>query len=197
MMRRLRAPDDGFTLVEIVVATSIMAACMAMFTAGIIQIYRFVNKTETAADAQGQLAIAFQRLDKELRYASGISTPGLVGDNPYVEYLTTGTGTAVCSQLRLNVTTGVLQYRSWDQGSSPLAPSGWATLAAGVSSAQPFTVTPAGSTFNFQRLTLSLVVSSGGGGTATTTQTEVTFTALNTSLATSSATVCTEGRSVP
>jgi len=189
--------DSGITLIEVVVAMSIMTVVGAMFTASVLQLFRSANSSEAASTAQSQVNIAFLRLDKEIRYAAAISTPGSVGADSYVEFLTTYTGTPVCTELRLHVATEQLQRRTWIQGSSPLTPSAWIPLASSVSSTQPFTFTAADATFNFQRLRLQLVATSGSGGTATPRQSDITFTALNTSLATSSATTCTEGRAIP
>jgi type II secretory pathway pseudopilin PulG len=195
--RLRRTEDGGTTLIEVVVSMSIMSVFMAMFTVGVVQMSRAANKNEATSTAQSQLNIAFMRLDKEIRYAAGVSAPGSVSGDPYVEYLITNSGTPLCTQLRLLVTSGQLQHRTWVQGSSPLTPSAWIPLASQVSATQPFTFFPADSTYNFQRLQLKLVATSGAGPTATAKQTDVTFTAMNTSLSTSSATVCTEGRSVP
>jgi len=185
--------DAGVTLVELTVTMSIMAVVMAMFTGGVIQMYRSTHKNEAIATAQAQMNIAFLRLDKEIRYATGISTPGTVGVDSYVEYLTTNTGTAVCTQLRLKIDEQQLQRRSWTQGAMP---GGFLPLASSVSSGAPFTLFPADATYNFQRLQLRLKATTGTGGTQTSAETDITFTALNTSLSTSSATVCTEGRAV-
>jgi len=189
--------DRGFTLVEILVSMSIMAVFMAMFTGLVVQMFRSANKSSATAAAQSQVNIAFLRLDEEIRYAAGISTPGSVGADSYVEYLTTNTGGPICTELRLNAASGQLQRRTWTRGVSPVTPTGWIPLASDVTSAAPFTFSPADATFNFQRLRLKLVASSGSGGTAAARQLDVTFTALNTSLSTSSAADCTEGRSIP
>jgi hypothetical protein len=193
-----RAGDDrGTTLIDVVVSTTIMSFCMAMFTTGILQIYRFTNKNETISTTQQQINIAFMRLDKEIRYAVNISAPGQVGSDAYVEYLTANTASPVCTELRLLVSTRQLQRRTWVQGSSPVAPSAWLPLASNVTSTQPFTVTAADATFAFQRLELKLTATDGTGGTVSSTQTDVTFTALNSSLETSNAGICVEGRSIP
>jgi hypothetical protein len=78
-----------------------------------------------------------------------------------------------------------------------VVPSGWQQLAMGVTSTSPFTVLPADANDNFLRLRLRLTASAGAGATASTRQLDVTYTALNTSLTTASATVCTEGRTIP
>lgn len=189
--------DTGMTLIELMVSLTVMSVFMTIFTSGVIQMYRAANKDEAASTAQSQVNLAFLRLDKEIRYAAGLSAPDLVGADPYVEYLTTNTGAAVCTELRLHLANGQLQRRTWTRGAVPVTPTPWIPLASGVSSATPFTVSAADPTYNFQRLRLALTATSGKGGTAVSKQSDVTFTALNTSLGTSSATLCTEGRDVP
>jgi hypothetical protein len=150
----------------------------------------------------------FLRLDKEVRYASALSKPGQVGGVWYVEMLTTNTGTPRCTQLRLTAD-GRMERRSWTQGSAVTSGEPWSQLATGLSATTPFTVLPADPTFNFQRLRVWVQATSGitgdgagATGSGSTNETDVTFTALNTSLTTDedasmSETVCTEGRSTP
>jgi prepilin-type N-terminal cleavage/methylation domain-containing protein len=192
-----RTGDDGITLIEILVTLTLMSIVMALATTGLLEIYKGTNRTENTANSQAQLNLAFLRLDKELRYAAGISTPDLVNGDRYVEYLITNTGTPRCSELRLVAASGEFQTRAWTQGMNPLAPEAWHSLASGVSGTTPFTFVAADATFNFQRLRLNITVATGTGDAVTTKQTDVTFTALNTTLATSSATLCTEGRTIP
>jgi prepilin-type N-terminal cleavage/methylation domain-containing protein len=199
--------DEGMTMIEVVVSLTLMAVLMTVFTTAVIQVYRNVNQTETLSAGQSQLNNVFLRLDKEVRYASGISQPVQVpanSDNWYVEYLNTSRGTETCTQLRLT-SGGLLQQRTWSRNRSPIQPSGWAALAStvdNVGTQNPFTFTAAdpkntsgaldGS--NFHRLTIRLVAF--GRDNKPVTESSITFTALNTSLATTSVGVCTEGRAV-
>jgi prepilin-type N-terminal cleavage/methylation domain-containing protein len=204
MTRRLRAAnsgDAGLTLIELVVSMLIMSIFMVMFTGGILQMYRAANKTESATVAQAQVNLVFLRLDREVRYASGISLPGTYLGDWYVEYVNTSSGTAVCTGLRLNVASGQLQRRTWSELAAPAPtaapdPTSWRSLASDVTSVtQPFTFLPADDTASFQRLELDIASTSGAGTTGSTRRTDITFTALNTSLTTTSDTVCSEGRS--
>jgi prepilin-type N-terminal cleavage/methylation domain-containing protein len=195
--------DAGFSMMEIVVTMTIMAIVLVIFTAGITQAFSAEDRVSAVTTSESQLTIAFQRLDKEIRYASGISTPALIGNDQYVEILSSFTGTPTCTEFRIHAATGQLQQRSWTQGMSPLLPGAWIQLASGVTSTFPltpattaFTVSQADSTFNFQRLEVKLTVLSGSNSTATSKQSDVSFTALDTSLITSSGTTCTEGRTV-
>jgi Tfp pilus assembly protein PilV len=187
-------PEAGLTMIEVVVSLTVMTVLMLICTTGLLQVYRSVNATESISTAAAQVNTAFLRLDKEIRYASGISTPGVVSGNPYVEFETANTGTTVCTELRLNVTAHQLQRRSWPQGGSP---GSWLPMASQVSASTPFTVSPADSTMTSQRLRVRLVATAGTGGSTATARTDVTFTAMNTSLATTSDTVCSEGRTTP
>jgi hypothetical protein len=179
------------------VAMSVMSIVMGIFTTGILQLYRSANKNTALAQTSSQTNLVFLRLDRELRYAAGFSTPASIGGNPYVEYVTLGSGSATCAELRLNVTSGQLQRRTWTQGSSPVTPTTWLPLAANLSGATPFTVSAADATYPFQRLRLQLTAAAGTGRDASTGGLDVTFSALNTSLSTASTTVCTEGRAIP
>lgn len=198
-------PDDlddrGVTLIEIVVAMMIMSVFMAMFTAGVVQMFHIANATESASTGQVQVNIAFLRLDKEVRYASDISTPGpsAAGADVYVEYLMpdTGTGSNDCTELWLDVTNQQLQRRTWPQGAGLAAGVGWVPLASSISApaTDPVFVRTAGVDAQpFQRLALNLVASSGSGSTATTKQFGITFTALNSSIGDPVGAICTEGR---
>jgi prepilin-type N-terminal cleavage/methylation domain-containing protein len=176
-MNRIRSTaDSGITLIEVVVALSIMSVLMAAFTAGIIQMYRSANASESLSRTQSQLNVTFLRLDKEIRYASAINDPS-GGPDYYVEYLTTNAGSPQCQQLRLGVD-GKLRLRSWPN-TSPATASGWTTLASGVSSVgTPFALVTEPKS-SFERLRLNLVARPESGGTATSARLDVTFTALN------------------
>ena len=189
--------DGGFTLTEVMVTMSILALFLASATGGILSLYRTTDKTQAIADAQQQLGIAFNRLDREVRYSSGISTAAFVGSDPYVEFLTTYTGSPVCTQLRLRTATRQLQQRSWTQSTGTITPSVWTVLANGVTTtSQPFTVAIADPTLNFQRLTVVLTVAAGGASGSGTRNFTAMFTSLNTSLNTDSSAACAEGRSL-
>jgi prepilin-type N-terminal cleavage/methylation domain-containing protein len=189
--------DAGVTLIEVLVSMVIMSIFMAMFFAGISKVFQVSYHAESASVAQSQVNLVFLRLDKEIRYASGISTQGVVGGDPYIEYLTTSGGTPVCTQLRLHGDDHQLQQRTWTQGDDPLVLTAWKPLASQVTAAQPFTFVAADATYNFQRMKLDLSSTDGDGTGMATRHTLVTFAALNTTLGTVSVAVCGEGRALP
>jgi len=204
-MRRLRratrdthgSPEAGLTLIEVVVAMTVLSIFMAMFTSGMLQMYRTVNKNESQSTAQSEINALFLRLDREVRYAAGISDAGAVGADQYVEYLITNTGTPTCVELRLSAVDGQIQRRTWLHDQTPTRPTGWVPLASAVTAATPFERVAPTDTYQFQRLRLRMSVSSGGADTATAKETDITFTALNTNPDTKSSSVCTEGRTIP
>jgi type II secretory pathway pseudopilin PulG len=183
--------EDGFTLVDVVVTMSVLSVVMAIFTTGMVQMYTIASKNESLTTAQAQNTTAFLRLDRELRYATGISVPGSVAADDYVEYLTTNTGTARCTQLRLT-SGGLLQRREWVQGATP---GTWQVLASSVSADTPFERKLPASTYGFQQLKITLRIT--GPDAKVLAETRVTFTALNTTINTASDTVCVDGRAAP
>jgi Flp pilus assembly pilin Flp len=204
----LMRDDDGVSMIEVTVSLTLMAVLMTIFTTAVLSVYRSVNRTEAISNAQSQLNIAFLRLDKDVRYASGISDSKEIGGYHYVEYLNTSLGTEVCTELRFGPTSGLLQRRTWNRNQTPLAPTPWAILASNLSLEtdpltgapyKPFELIAADPTgtgnpaSNFQKLQIRLAVWAQGKQVATST---IAFYALNTSLASTSSGICTEGRAV-
>jgi prepilin-type N-terminal cleavage/methylation domain-containing protein len=197
-----RGNDDGVTLAELLVAMSITTIAAAIGTSAIVQIYRAVDSFQAQSTAEQQLTTTFERLDKQVRYATAISQPGMANADYYVEYLIGSSGTPTCTELKLDPPSGKLQWRTWPNG-SVTAMGAWLPLASGVSVittsngqvVQPFTLTPATSVLNYERLQVSLNSSDGTGSTAANRQSIVTWAAMNADR--SAATdVCTEGRAV-
>jgi prepilin-type N-terminal cleavage/methylation domain-containing protein len=193
-----RRGDAGFTLLEVMVGMTVMTTFLLMFATGITQMYRVANRASAASQAQSALSLAFLRLDKQVRYASAINTPAVSGTDYYIEFLTTNTGSPVCTQLRLQGATKILQSRNWVSTANISTATAWVPIATevaasstGSSAGQPFSRSAADSVYNYQRMKLDLVSSVSG---LTSKETAVTFTALNTSLVTSNDLVCTAGR---
>lgn len=192
--------DAGTTVFELILVMAVMSVVMAVFTASVLQVYRTASGTSSRAGVNSQLRTAFQRLDKEIRYASWIATPGKVGTTWYVEFADHAGG---CGQLRLDTTTGVLLLVRWTPGSPPGAgPTGQAVasgltvdnaVAPFVGQAAGTTVTGAGGvtfTPDYYLLRIRLTASAGG----TVANLDDTFTALNTSRLTPTTNACQEGR---
>jgi len=195
--------DAGATLAELLVGMSVMAVAATIGTAVIVQVYRTVDSFEAVTTGQQQLIASFQKMDREIRYATAVSQPAMVNTDYYVEYLLGQTGTPTCVELRLHTATAQLQRRTWLNG-SPASASPWAPLASGIylvtdstgQVVQPFQLTAATAVLNYERLQVSLNSTQGKGATASTRQSTVTWAAMNADR--SAATdVCTDGRAVP
>lgn len=190
--RLRRDPGDaGTTLLELMVASGITTVFLGIFTTAVIMVSQTAKRAEAVTGGGSDVAIAFQRLDRSVRYASEIQAPGQAGGAWWVEYLTTSSGSKVCTQLSLDPATRQLRSRTWTPaaaGTTP-APSGWTTLVGRVSNgaatgaAAPFVrpVPAASSGIGYQQLVVQLVSSVGNPPSASASQT--TFTALNSAAA--------------
>ncbi|RZU49149.1 prepilin-type N-terminal cleavage/methylation domain-containing protein [Krasilnikovia cinnamomea] len=217
--RRNRRDDEGMTLLEVMLAMSILGVLMMIFTNAVLEVYHLVDRAENGAAVQSQLHLSVERLDQNVRYSSGITEPNTtpVGGAWYVEYLTINPTNSQqeCHQLRLapapgagsTGAVGVLQLLRWIPGHPPAAGSAGQTIASqivlpGGNVPVPFERTmagtrsqpsaPVGSAFtpDFMRLRLQLTASAGRA----TSTARMTFTALNTSRDTAADNVCREGR---
>ncbi|MEV6491617.1 prepilin-type N-terminal cleavage/methylation domain-containing protein [Actinoplanes sp. NPDC051633] len=213
-MKQHRAPaardrdDAGFSLAEVVVTLSVMSVVMVVFTSAILQVYRTSAKSESISITQTQLQLAFQRFDRELRYASWIAQPGQVGTAWYVEYA--GFDGSQCGQLRLetasnpdqdspNDANGVLQWLTWPRATPPAPGTPGRTVASNLvtpDSTGPFErQTPtspgtSGFTPDFQRLRVRVSAQVGDS----VAEVDSTFTALNSSRNTPATNDCSNGR---
>ena len=193
-MRKESGDDAGFTLVDMVVATTLMLVVMAMFSVTIVRLYGTANNLDARSTAQASINIAMQRLDRQVRYAKGISTPYLVSGNQYIDFLAIQrTGTTIVQQcIQVRVASGVLAQRTWLYQASPLTPTPWRPLVTGLTSATPFTYLAPTDTLGYQQLTVALAAGTGRGADSNTT----TFVALN-SDRTTGQDYCSAARTLP
>jgi prepilin-type N-terminal cleavage/methylation domain-containing protein len=205
--------DAGFSLIEIMVTMGVMSVVMVVFTAAILQVYRTSTKAESISIIQAQLQIAFQRFDRQLRYASWIAQPGQVGTAWYVEWA--GYDGTQCFQLRLETAPpstqegpnnghGVLQMLTWPLATPPAAGTAGQTIATNLvtDSSGPFEREDAGTmvdptasagadfTPDFQQLHVRVTAQRGDS----IAHVDTTFTALNTSRNTPATNDCSRGR---
>ena len=183
-----REGDAGFTLLDTLMATVLMTFVTAMFTSSVLFMYRAANGVEAKSAAQTQLALTLQKLDRELRYARGISQVYGSG-GVYVDFLTERPGLRQCVQLRLQG--GVLAQRTWTYQQSPLNLTAWTPLATEITTTAPFAYIAPTTTLGYQQLTVTLSTGTGIGREANT----VTFTALNSDRS-SSNDYCSAARSI-
>ena len=167
---------------------TIMMIFLGMFTGAIVMVFQTSNRANALTASSGQTDQAFAHLDKSLRYAAAISTPGTTAAGWYVEYLTTATGVAVCTQLRVNPAAQQLQARTWPAtGSSTPTATAWTPWASGITNGNaptgsttppvPFTLAPVTATTGYEQLTVALTATNGAPPIPAATT--ATFTALD------------------
>lgn len=192
--------DDGTSLVELIVGMTLMAIFMGMFTGAVVMMNSAMNKTQSINSTTSQLNLAFQNLDRTVRYASTISTPGIgTSGNWYVELRTTETGTEVCTQLRVDIASQQLQLRSWNVANAVASSlTAWAPISSGISngtavsgaSTQPFYLKAPLPNTLFQQLVVTLIAPSGSGASLTNSTSSFTLTALNSTVPVPAAPIC-------
>jgi len=123
LARRPRHPADaGYSLTEVLVSMGIMSVVMAIASSGIYSMYHVSDAAETAALAQTELQAAFNKLDREVRYAARVGDPYFDSTTWYVDYVyPDDTAVNQCVQLSLPRAGGTLKRRQWDQRLSPSA----------------------------------------------------------------------------
>ena len=201
-MRRLtarwarRRRDDGYTLVELMVSMGITSVVMLLVTAGVLLASGTSARVDAASSSQQQAHLAFDKLDRLVRWAAAVTTPATSGGDAYVEWLYTATGPPTCEQLRLDRTHRQLQLRSWQRGDLTTV-TAWQVLASGVTATTPFTTTTDGTGATPQTLRVTVTATAGGAKDTDTATQDVAFTAVNSGGVTAPTTACTEGRNVP
>jgi prepilin-type N-terminal cleavage/methylation domain-containing protein len=160
-MRELRARlrrgpsnhDEGFTLVELVIAVGVFAIFLGVVLTSIISLTKASTQTQvTARSSSAELAL-FSRLDHQIRYADSINFPGTgspSGDR-YIEFRTpapsTTAGITLCTQWRFDPTAHTIQSRRWNDTVGTVAGNTWDTLltnvATDVTVGYPFVLIPA------------------------------------------------------
>ena len=134
--RALPRGDAGVTMVDLMVAMSVMSIVGAIATGGLVQLYRMTDVTDRMDEAQSQASLAYANLQPEIGDAYDISEPGTgAGGDPSVEYVTQdSSGQRVCHQLRLSG--GKLRLRQWPAAATAattVSAAAWRILASGLS----------------------------------------------------------------
>lgn len=195
-----REHDAGFTLLELTVTMLILALVLIVALRSFSTIFASQTRQTSMSSAQQQLSLAFIALDREVRYAQGITQPDSSGGSYYVEFeYLPPAGASQCAELQYSPTAGTLSQRTWSVPVNNAAPSpgAWNVLANSLTTAgQPFSlVNQVGSdtTDNFadmEQLQIGLGAAAGkGSGQGTATSTAI-FTAINTTT-NQATTVCT------
>jgi hypothetical protein len=161
---------------------AVMMIFLGIFTIAMIGMSKSETKARALSDTSTQVNQAFLWLDRNVRYASGLTSPGSSSGDFYVELSNTGNGSQVCTQVRLHTANNQLQQRSWTvSGSSYTNLSSWTPIASKiVNTTNPFSVASAatGSELH-QQLAVSLTSTGGVASNPTTSTSSFTLTAVN------------------
>jgi prepilin-type N-terminal cleavage/methylation domain-containing protein len=160
--------DAGMSLTELIIAMAIFTIVITVFTGGLMTMARSTARTFEVTDASNSLRTTFQHLDRQIRYASSINSPGVGSSGSwYVEFLTTSVPDGelpICTQWRYDPTAETLAYRTWRDDSSS-AVSNWRVVAEDVrndtaSGQDPFVYHRANGVYTRQRLDVAVFVAS-------------------------------------
>jgi Tfp pilus assembly protein PilW len=188
-LRRDRG-DSGATLTELLVSMGVFAMLLALVAASTTSMFDSLRKQTGQTDNLDNSRKVITLLDKQVRYANAVNTPGTGTDgNFYVDFRIGNTNQQqTCYQWRWVTTTKALQYRTWKPdlfgGAGTPAATSWITIGNGVSKsgATPiFSITPdtAAVTASHELLTVTFVSTHGKPAKSTTSR--VGLTAANTS----------------
>ena len=160
MLSRVRR-EDGFTVVELAVATAVTAVILVAVVSGLRVVVASYGRVQDSGLAVDEGHFVLDRFDRDLRQASSVNRPTTVGARVFVEYETdlTDTGSpSTCTQWRFDGAVHTLDVRSWPVGAT--SEPGFTTALAGVvddpATEPPFVVTPAGAVALHQQLTVTL-----------------------------------------
>ncbi|WP_334168860.1 PilW family protein [Timonella senegalensis] len=184
--------EDGMSLVELIISMAILVLLLGVTLTAVAGMSKSTVRSQAVADASDQLRTTYQRLDKEVRYASSVNQPGVVGNSIYFEYLidsNIATGTPECVQWRYVADKGELQRRTWPNGTTKA--SAWQTMITRLRNdlsqveQQPFRVQRAGNNngkvTSKQQLDIFLDTGLGADADPRGGQLDVTFVAQNSS----------------
>ena len=167
--------DAGLTLVELLAAMGIFTIVIVVFMGGLITMTRSTVRAQDVTDAGDAVRMAFQTMDKQIRYASAVNRPGVgPSGSHYVEFIATSLPDGqdpLCTQWRFDPTARTLAYRTWRDIPTG-TPTAWRVIANDVRNDLtasppdvPFAFDPAGSAgLTHQQLRVSVDVGRGVAG---------------------------------
>jgi prepilin-type N-terminal cleavage/methylation domain-containing protein len=196
-LRRVARGDDGFSLIETIVAMSIFAVFMGLVMTAIVSMMTSTQKSQSLDDGARTVENVFQKLDHQVRYSDAMNDVTVVSTRTYDEWHSQATATSpeMCTQLKYDSAAGSLSERTWSPTASPVVATSWQLLANNVTVVTiHFTPLSLGLRPNQQHqyLTIDLLVRPHGTSQAKSesSETSATFTAVNSTK--NSGTVCQE-----
>ncbi len=168
MTRAARGGDAGYSVIEVVLAMSVLAVAIGVFATSLRVMTTATSRVATVADTSTSARRAGDLLGRQLGSASAANTPVRAGTDWYLEFATDAVRAGAepqCTQWRYRQSTGLLQYRTW--GTVGLTSTGWLPAASSVVNdpltQPPFTLYPADAGFKVMRVLVDLRVQPPGG----------------------------------
>ncbi|WP_062466429.1 PulJ/GspJ family protein [Demequina maris] len=153
--RRRAATDDGFTLVELLIAMMVFSIIMALLTATMITMMTQANDNLGRQRAVEQARLGLSQIDRQIRSGNLILDPAsdtTAGVPVYysLRILTQEGGTDKCVQWRVDYADaadrfGQLQYREWDPADTSTV-TAWTRVASNVEKPASSTILASDST---------------------------------------------------
>lgn len=176
LRRRFDGDDAGMSLVELIVAMGIFTFVIAVFMGGVVVMTKDAGRAAAVADSGDAALRVFQRMDRQVRYATSINGAG-AGTTPgtyYVEYLMNAVQAGqspICTQWQYSSSARTIAVRSWTDV-APRTPTAWSIVATNVRndlsipSEVPFVFKPADPISLHQQLYVHLDIGHGPSGAA-------------------------------
>jgi prepilin-type N-terminal cleavage/methylation domain-containing protein len=149
--RRRATTDEGFSLVELIVAMGIFSVFIVLFLSAVIGLSRGTSQVKLTAESASSALIVFQNFDRQVRYADAVNFPGNgTGGARYIEFRTPAasspTGITLCTQWRFVAADGLLESRQWDDVPGAVKSPWAAKITTAIATAgpdYPFEMVPA------------------------------------------------------
>ena len=182
--------DRGLSLIELVVATSILAIFLTVLTTSLVSLSRAAGSAQVVATSANGVLSVFQNLDRDVRYADSVNFPGAGASGVrYVEFRvpakSSPTNVTTCTQWAYDPTAKTLMSRSWDDGAGSTSVKFSTKLTyvldAGTATTYPFQLTAASPTASSMQI-LKLKLDAGNTDQTAGAGIETSFVARNSSV---------------
>jgi prepilin-type N-terminal cleavage/methylation domain-containing protein len=175
--RRGPQAEAGFTLIELMVVVALLSMVIGIFMSALVIVQNGVARQERRSQANDQLRLAVQQLDREIRSGNVFSDPTAEPNNPTTGQIAGGRSLRVYTQadadtrggsrcVQWQIAGGRLLRRDWTTTwRSDGLVSGWRVVAEGIvnpSGTPPFVLNTS-STFGNRILDVTFVASPGSG----------------------------------
>jgi len=177
--------DEGFSLIELIVAMGIFMIFVSLFLGAVVGLARGTTRAQVSAEATSGVIILFQNIDRQVRYSDGINYPGTSAGKTYIEFRTPAASApsrvTTCTQWRYDPSKAIIESRTWADGAT-IASSWSVKLSSVVPSAAadyPFAMIPAGF-LGSTKQEFKLTIKAGNDSTGGATNMSTSFFAKNT-----------------